>query len=314
LPREYAVLVVATLVWGSVHPTVKFALSELTSVQLAFLRPVCACAVLMGLVLASGRGSALSRELRAAPGTLTALGLLGYAGSGSLASLALGLLPAGVTALISNSSPLIIVSAGLLVFHQRVGRPEVAGTLVGFSGVALLSAGDIQATGDLGSTLLGSGLALGSATCWAAYTAIARRLGGADPLVTTALTSGIGAAVVGLVALPSQDWSRLAHASAPVIAATVWAGAIATGGTYAAWSFALRRLPAVAVSPFAYLIPLSALSISHVWLGEPLTVPTLLGAMLVLVGVGLTQVRLLRLLLRANRSEKGIGGERSAVS
>src|SRR5258708_34787678 len=34
------------------------------------------------------------------------------------------------------------------------------------------------------------------------------------------LTSGIGAAVVGLVALPSQDWSRLAHASAPVIAAT----------------------------------------------------------------------------------------------
>jgi drug/metabolite transporter (DMT)-like permease len=94
----------------------------------------------------------------------------------------------------------------------------------------------------------------------------------------------------------------------------VWAGAIATGGTYAAWSFALRRLPAVAVSPFAYLIPLSALSISHVWLGEPLTVPTLLGAMLVLVGVGLTQVRLLRLLLRANRSEKGIGGERSAVS
>jgi drug/metabolite transporter (DMT)-like permease len=313
LPREYAVLVVATLVWGSVHPTVKFALSELTSVQLALLRPVCACAVLMGLVLATGRGSTLSRELRAAPGTLAALGVLGYAGSGSLASLALGLLPAGVTALMSNSSPLIVVMAGLLVFHQRVGRPEVAGTLVGFSGVALLSAGDIQTTGDLGSTLLGSGLALGSAACWAAYTAIARRLGGADPLVTTALTSGIGAAVVGVVALPSQDWGRLAHASAPVITATLWAGAIATGCTYASWSFALRRLPAIAVSPFGYLIPLSALSISHVWLGEPLTVPTLGGATLVLLGVGLTQVRQFRLLLRANRTGKGIASERSAV-
>ena len=45
-------------------------------------------------------------------------------------------------------------------------------------------------------------------------------------LVTTALTSGIGAAVVGLVALPSQDWSRLAHASAPVIAATPRCGRI----------------------------------------------------------------------------------------
>ena len=103
-------------------------------------------------------------------------------------------------------------------------------------------------------------------------------------------------------------------ASAPVIAGTMWAGAIATGCTYAAWRFTLRRLPAIAVAPFGYLIPLSALSISHVWLGEPLTVPTLGGAMLVLAGVGLTQVRQFRLLLRAKRTGKGIASERSTVS
>jgi drug/metabolite transporter (DMT)-like permease len=290
-------------VWGSVHPTVKFALTELTSVQLALLRPVFACAVLTALVLVTGRGQLLGRELRAAPGTLVALGVLGYAGSGSLAAVALSLLPAGVTALISNSSPLIVVMFGLLVFHQSIGRPEIAGTVLGFGGVALLGAGDIQATGDLGSTLLGTALALGSAACWAAYTAVARRLGRADPLVTTALTSGLGAAVIGTVALPTQDWSRLVHASAPVIAASVWAGAVATGGTYAAWSFALRRLPAVAVAPFGYLIPVSALSISHVWLGEPLTAPTLIGATLVLLGVGLTQLRQFRLLLRAGTQQ-----------
>jgi drug/metabolite transporter (DMT)-like permease len=298
--REYAVLVVATLVWGSVHPTVKFALSELTSVQLALARPVCACAVLTALVLATGRAGLVRRELRAAPRTLIALGVLGYAGSGSLAALALSLLPAGVTAVMSNSSPLMVVVVGLLAFHQRVGRPEIAGTLLGFGGVALLSAGDIQATGDVGSTLLGSGLALGSAACWAAYTAVARRLGRADPLVTTAITSGIGAAAIAAIAIPTQDWSRLANASTPVILATVWAGVMATGCTYAAWSFALRRLPAVAVAPFGYLIPVSALWISHVWLGEPLTPPTLAGATLVLLGVALTQVRQLRLQARAS--------------
>jgi hypothetical protein len=42
-------------VWGSVHRTVKFALSELTSVQLALLRPVCACVALTALVLGTGR-------------------------------------------------------------------------------------------------------------------------------------------------------------------------------------------------------------------------------------------------------------------
>ena len=73
MPREYAVLVVATLVWGSVHPTVKFALSELTSVQLALLRPVFACAVLMTLTLATGRGPQLGRELRDQPYLLVPL-------------------------------------------------------------------------------------------------------------------------------------------------------------------------------------------------------------------------------------------------
>jgi hypothetical protein len=40
--------------WGSVHPTVKLALVELTSVQLALLWPVFACAVLMGLLRLDG--------------------------------------------------------------------------------------------------------------------------------------------------------------------------------------------------------------------------------------------------------------------
>jgi O-acetylserine/cysteine efflux transporter len=304
--REYVVLVVATLVWGSVHPTVKFALSELTSMQLALLRPVCACAVLMTLVLVTGRAPRLRQELRAAPGVLLALGVLGYAGSGTLASLALTYLPAGVTSMISNSSPLMLVIAALLVFHHTVGRFEIVGTVVGFGGVALLSVGDIQATGDLGSTLVGTMLALGSAACWAGYTAVARRLGRADPIVTTALTSAIGVAVIATIAVPTQDWGRLAHASTPVLGATLWAGAVATGCTYAAWSFALRRLPAVIVAPFAYLIPVSALSISHVWLGEPLTPPVLFGAGLVLAGVGLTQVQQFRLLLRAGDRSAGI--------
>jgi len=87
--------------------------------------------------------------------------VLGYAGSGSLASLALGPLPAGVTALMSNSRPLIVVMTGLLVFHLRVDGPKSRARWSGSASSPLLSAGDIQATGDLGSTVLGSGLALG---------------------------------------------------------------------------------------------------------------------------------------------------------
>jgi drug/metabolite transporter (DMT)-like permease len=304
--REYLVLLAATLVWGSVHPTVKFALAELTSLQLAFLRPFYACIVLTALMLVTGRGPKMIDELRAAPGTLVALGLLGYAASGTLTSLALNLLPAGVTSLVANASPLLVVLGSLLIFRQRLGILQIVGAVVGFGGLALLSLGDLQTSGDVRATVLGSLFALASAACWAMYTAIARRLGPADPLATTAITSFMGAAAVAVVALPTQDWSRLAHASAPVWAATLWAGAIATGGTYAGWGFALRRLPAVAVAPFAYLIPVSALTISHAWLGEPWTAPVVVGAALVLLGVGLTQARQLGLLWRARPSGAGL--------
>ncbi|HEV7663884.1 MAG TPA: DMT family transporter [Chloroflexota bacterium] len=300
MAREYAVLVVATLVWGSVHPTVKFALAELTSLQLALLRPLCACTVLTILVIATGRAQGLWRELQTAPRTLVALGVLGYATSGTLTSLALGLLPAGVTSLISNASPLLVVLGSLALFRQRIGPLEILGAVVGFGGLVLLSAGDLEQTGDLSATVVGSLLALGSAASWAVYTGIARRLGRADPLITTAITSAVGTLVVAVIAVPTQDWTRLQHASTPVLLATVWAGAFATGSTYAAWSFALRRLPAVAVAPFAYLIPVSALLISHLWLGEPWTPTVLLGAALVLCGVALTQATQLRLLLRAH--------------
>jgi drug/metabolite transporter (DMT)-like permease len=45
------------------------------------------------------------------------------------------------------------------------------------------------------------------------------------------------------------------------------------------------------VAPFAYLIPVSALTISHFWLGERIDIVVLAGATLVLAGVGLTQAR-----------------------
>jgi O-acetylserine/cysteine efflux transporter len=254
--------------------------------------------VLLGIVLATGRFGRLREDFRATPWLLVALGVLGYAASGTLTSFALALLPPGITSLMTNTSPLVLVLGGLLIFRQRIGAPEIAGTLVGFAGVALLSVNDAELSGDIGSTLLGSALALGSATSWAVYTALARRLGRADPVTTTAITSAIGSLVIACVAVPTQDWSRVAHASTGVLLATLWSGGVATGCTYAAWTFALRRLPAVVVAPFAYLIPVSALTISHFWLGERIDATVLSGAFLVLAGVALTQASTFVLVLR----------------
>jgi drug/metabolite transporter (DMT)-like permease len=48
------------------------------------------------------------------------------------------------------------------------------------------------------------------------------------------------------------------------------------------------------------LIPVSALTISHFWLGEEIDATILAGAALVLVGVALTQARTFLLVLRSH--------------
>jgi O-acetylserine/cysteine efflux transporter len=299
---EFVVLVVSTLVWGSLHPTAKFAMQQVTPLEMSVLRPVCACVILTLLVLLQGNVRRVLLEARRAPRTLFALGLLGFAGSSVLATLALDRLPAGITSLVANASPLMVVLGGIVMFRHHVQPLVIVGTVTGFAGVALLGLASVSPSEGASATLIGVLLALAASASWAAYTGLARRLGSADPIATTALTAGIGALLVSLIAVPTQDWSRVATAPLSTVLAILWAGAVATGLTYAAWSFALRRLPAIVVAPFGYLIPVSALTISHFWLGEPITAAVIVGALMVVAGVALTQLEPLGALWSVARS------------
>ncbi|MDQ3809762.1 MAG: DMT family transporter [Chloroflexota bacterium] len=288
-----------TFMWGSGHTAGKIALRELDSGHLALLRPLSAWLVLVALVLVTGRGAAAMAELRRSPLLLGALGVLGYAGAGGSTVLALSVLPAGITSLLSSVSPLMLVFGSLAFARRRVRRLQVVGAVVGFVGVVILTGGGIlSAAGLPPRAILAVPLALTSAACWAGYTTLAQRLGARDALVTTAITSGFGSAVVGLIATPTQDWSRLAHTSPSTWLATLWAGGIAIGCAYVIWSMVLRRLPPASVLPFNYCTPLFSLLLAWLVLGEPLTLPVLLGAVGILAGVALAQFEDVRLLWR----------------
>jgi drug/metabolite transporter (DMT)-like permease len=294
-------LLSVTLMWGSGHTAAKIALRELDAGQLAVLRPGSAWLVLVVLVIFSGRASAVWRELRQSSGLLVALGLLGYAGAGGSTVLALSLLPASITSVLTSTSPLMLVLGSVLIARRAIKPLQVLGALVGFVGVIVLSGGSLvdQVAGLRSVSLVGVPLALTSAACWAAYTALARRLGNRDALVTTTITSGIGTAAVALIAIPAQNWQRLATLSPISWLATLWAGGVAIGCAYVIWSIVLRRLPPTSVLPFNYATPVFSLIFASLILGETLTPPVLIGAGCVMVGVLLSQVDDFRTLGRA---------------
>ncbi len=296
---EYAWLLVVTFLWGSGHTAGKIALRELDAGELAVLRPGAAWLVLVVLLVLSGRSMAALLELRASWRLLLALGLLGYAGAGGSTVVALSLLPAGITSLLTSLSPLMLV-LGTAVFARRAVRPlQIVGAVVGFLGVLVLSGAGIETVGGLrDQALVGVAIALFSPICWAGYTALARRLGNRDALVTTTLTSGIGSAAVACLAVPTHDWSSLGSTSPMTWLATLWAGGMAIGCAYVVWSIVLRRLPPTSVLPFNYATPVFSLALAFLVLGEPLTPAVLLGAVGIMAGVVLSQVDDFRLMAR----------------
>lgn len=307
--REYVILLGVTFLWGSGHTAAKVALRELDVAQLALLRPGFAWLVLVALVVVTGRFTQILPELRRSARLLVVLGLLGYAGAGGSTVFALSLLPAGITSILSSTSPLMLVLMHLIFVRRGVQLTRVVGAILGLIGVIILSSGGLATVGEVSPrALLGVPLALGSAVCWAGYTALARRLGTRDALVTTTVTSGIGTAAVALFAIPTQDWSHLTQVSLTAWAATLWAGGLAIGCAYVAWSLVLRRLPPAAVLPFNYLTPVFSLGVAGVVLGEPITLPVVVGAVGVVGGVALSQlpdVALLRRSRPARESQLG---------
>jgi drug/metabolite transporter (DMT)-like permease len=284
---EVALVVGIVLVWASLYPVGKLTFAEITPSQLTFVRAALASVVLLAVCAATGRLPLVLAALRPPhlAGALV-LGLSGFALSAWLSMAALGHLPAGVSSLLSNSSPLMVAAVAVLLLRERTDGWTLSGVAIGFAGVALVVLrGGVDARG---VSALGVALGLLSAAFWAIYTALMRRLvAGQDALVVGAATALVGALPLALVAELDGGHQRLLAASATTHLILLWCGVMATGLTFTMWVFLLKRTPAANAATFQYLIPLFALFLALPIAGEPLTLPVLLGAGMIVGGVAL---------------------------
>ncbi len=286
---NYALLLLAVLIWGSLHPVSKLTLAEVAPLQLAASRVSLAALVLIPICLVTGRASRLAQAARKAPGTIILLGLLGYPFSMALSMLALTSVPAALNALFANSSPLFVALYAITLLREKPSRRALAGIVLGFGGVVLLSMGGAPGGGALEP--LAVLLSLTAAASWAAYSAVARGiLTDLDPIAVTALAAAAGAIPVLLAAVIwTGGMSDPFQASSQVQLYVLWVGLVATGVNFTIWAVALRRLRTVSVSAFQYMIPVVAMVIAAILLGEQPTPLVILGAGLVLAGVAAAQ-------------------------
>ncbi len=235
-----------------------------------------------GILMAVGRRLTLSRET-------VILGLVTSASS-FFWILGLTVVSAGDSAVLSYTMPLFAIPLAALLLKERPMTVEVAGALVGFSGVAVYSLALAH-----GSLLVGVAYTLLNAFFWGAYSVYLRKLKAEDPISVAGTQFLIGS--VPLI-LASFFNPRVSFAQGFVFD-IFYMGVLGGAVQLFMWNSMLRVERVGRLTTMAFAVPAAAVAIQSV---ESSTFPALtsiVGATLMFAGIYLANSNLSSIKLRA---------------
>jgi O-acetylserine/cysteine efflux transporter len=217
--------------------------------------------------------------------SLIALGATLFAGQFLLQFFAISEgLPPGLASLLVQTQALFTIVFAAIVLRERPTARQIVGVTTAFAGLVLIV---LTVGQDL--TLLGFGLAIGSAISWGIGNILLKGLGDVEMLnlvVWLSLVPPIPALALALVTDgPAGLLYDLSAASSTAVVATLYLGGVATILAYAIWGRLLRRYPAATVAPFALLVPFVGGYSSALVFGERFGPLRLAGMALVLLGI-----------------------------
>ena len=286
-------ILVASLCFGVCGPLAKSLIREgLTPLQVTWLRVAGVC-VAITITLTVGRRPT-TRGRRRTPvrrlpwAGLIAYGLTAIAGVQACYFLAVSRLPVGIALLLEFTGPILVVAWIRVVRRTRLPRAAVVGALLSLAGLAVV----VQIWTGLRLDALGLAAGAAAAACQAAYYLGGERLM-ADLDVRIMLAIGFAVGTVGL-ALPATPWdldwgallrpAALGDFSMPglvVVLALIGCTAVA----YATGLPALRRLSAPVAGAMGYAEVVVAAVAAWLLVGEEMTVPQIVGGVIVIAGV-----------------------------
>lgn len=269
--------------WAGNFIVVKGAIGILPPVGFTFLRYSLAAVTLLALLRWREGAIRLPR------GDVVPIALLGIVGFGCyqiIWPVALQTIPAGDSALLIATTPVITALLAVATGADAPNRVKLLGALVSFLGVAVVIAAGQGL--NLGVSLVGDLLTLVAALCWALYTVFgAGILRRHSPLMATtwAIVAGtLFMAPVGIAQLATVDLSVVGPA---VALAVVYAGTLAAGFSNVIVFHGLKLLGPTRVSAFQFLVPALAVVLAAIFLGEPIRLVQVLGGIVILAGVAL---------------------------
>lgn len=177
-------------------------------------------------------------------------------------------------------APILMILVSPIFFREKLTIRKLLCVSAALVGMVLVS-GVLQAGIGSISELKGVFLGLGAAVFYAGVVLVNKKMKDISALDRTILQLAISAMLLLPYTLLTENWSSI------VLPSTGWillltAGIIHTGAAYALYFGSIHRLSAQTVALYSYLDPVLAILLSALFLQEPLTIPGIIGAVLIL--------------------------------
>ena len=295
--KAYFYLLTTAVIWGFASPIIKYTLRYIPPFAFLFWRFLITAIISLPLFLFYKRQKKIKLNYKKIA-WLGALGFLGTTLGLSLFFIGLKFTTAIDGSLIYSISPVLVIIGGAWLLNEKVTNLEKTGAVLAFLGSIItiiqpILEGKVLALENIGGNIL----ILLSAFSWAVYCLIVRKLEfkeKADPLILT--TIGFFAGLITIIPFylieksfffPSPHFWPVNSAWPGIIYIATFSSIIA----YLTYNLGYSLIEASEATIFDYLKPLFAAPLAILWLGEQITLPFLLGAFFIFLGVFLTEYR-----------------------
>lgn len=285
--NTYLMLLGMATLWGGTFIAGRLIGSSVDPYSAAFLRFGIASACLWVLTLASEHQ--VPRLTRRQGLSVILLGLTGVFAYNVFFFSGLETVAAGQAAAVIAMNPAVIALLSIVLFGERGGPLRLTGIALSLLGALIvISNGQPQ-------QLLSAGLGAGRldiVMCvfsWVAYSLIGKRvLDGLTPLVSVTYASTAGMLMLGVPVLARGSYGLWSGYSALDWSSLLYLGVAGTVIGFVWYYRGIQRIGAMRAAVFINFVPVSAIFLGHVALGERVGWSLAFGAALVITGVWLT--------------------------
>lgn len=280
MKKPYLYAFVAIAIWSTTATVSKLLLHSFTTIQMLAVCSAVAAVFLFTVNLLGGKIAVL-KTYRLRDYFITAVvGMLGTFFYNMFLVFGIDKLLASQAMIINYLWPMMAVVAGCILLKEKMTARKAIAVAMSFFGVVLVTSNG-SLTGFAGSNLLGALFCVLAAVSYGLFVVLNKRLP-YEASVSMMLYYAVSTIVAVICLLISGNLPVLSGVQSLGL---LWIGLGDYAIAYVSWALAMKAGQTAKIANLAYITPFLSLVVAHFFLGDPITVWSIGGLVVIVAGI-----------------------------